>query len=453
LELKQATLEPFLVVTPDETIEVCEQSLGTALHQKFKEIILAYTKSGGGLRWDVGWADDLITKHYVRENISDVKAIIIAENYLGFRSSDGIHVFGISEDGKLFVNKINNAELEGGLICKLPDGTEIYRANDKYFRALFGFSGFLHGSTMSVGRKPLSGLRLQGEIVADVAPLGVMGWDGFKELVMKRFERSLKRYVAYLALDMIYGILLDCGITAQTDPFENDILIVNGITVSDIMRRREAVLKMFERYFQVIEAWDDDASDHKLANFYIKAASDAFGEFTIGLESNPIHQWRNFRIVVWSESLNGSQLAAKLTEEFRRQFEESWNPQTRISFWIGNHRVTLTNFITRSIVFTPNHEPIFFEKRPIRVTVNPTWVDCEANEYEESRGYRFISLEKATIRLEHKEHGVREIGVEPYCILRLRTTFVSGDFIERRNAAALEALYEDMKAANSYKHD
>jgi hypothetical protein len=453
LKLKQTTLEPFLVVTPDETIEVCEQSLGTALHQKFKEIILAYTKSGGGLRWDIGWADDLITKHYVRENISDVKAIIIAENYLGFRSGDGIHVFGISEDGKLFVNKINDGELEGGFICKLPDGTEIYRANDKYFRALFGFSGFLHGSTLSVGRKPLSGLRLQGEIVADIAPLGVMGWEGFKELVMKRFERSLKRYVAYFALDMIYGILLDCGITAQTDPFENDILIVNGITVSDIIRRREAVLKMFERYFQVIEAWDDDASDHKLANFYIKAASDALGEFTIGLESNPIHQWRNFRIVVWSESLNGSQLAAKLTEEFRRQFEESWNPQTRISFWIGNHRVTLTNFITRSIVFTPNHEPIFFEKRPIRVTVNPTWVECEANEYEESRGYRFISLEGATIRLEHEEHGVREIGVEPYCILRLRTTFVSGDFIERRNAAALEALYEDMKAANSYKHD
>jgi hypothetical protein len=269
---------------------------------------------------------------------------------------------------------------------------------------------------------------------------------------MKRFERSLKRYVAYLALDMIYGILMDYGVTAGTDPSENDALIVNGIAVSDILRRREAVLKMFERYFQVIEAWDNDASDPKLASFYIKAASDALGEFTISLESNPIHQWRHFRIVVWSECLNGSQLASKLTEEFRRRFDESWNPQTRISFWIGNHRVTLTNFITRSIVFTPNHEPIFFEKRPIRVTVNPTWVECEANEYEESRGYRFISLEGATIRLEHKEHGVREIGVEPYCILRLRTTWSSHDFIERRNIAALEALYEEyLKAANGYK--
>ena len=113
MELKQTTLEPFLVVTPDETIEVCEQSLGTALHQKFKEIILAYTKSGGGLRWDIGWADDLITKHYVRENISDVKAIIIAENYLGFRSNDGMHVFGISEDGKLFVNKLTMPSWRG----------------------------------------------------------------------------------------------------------------------------------------------------------------------------------------------------------------------------------------------------------------------------------------------------------------------------------------------------
>lgn len=453
MELKQTTLEPFLVVTPDETIEVCKQSLGTALHQKFKEIILAYTKSGGGLRWDIGWADDLITKHYVRENISDVKSIIIAENYLVFKSNDGIHVFGITEDGKLFVNKINDGGLEGGLICKLPDGTEIYRANDKYFRALFGFSGFLHGSTLSVGQRPLSGLRLQGEVVADVAPLGVVGWEGFKELTMKRFERSLQRYVAYLVLDMVYGILLDYGITAQTDPFGNDILMVNGITVSDIIRRREAVLKMFGRYFQVIEAWDNDADDPKLAKFYIKAASD-LGEFIIGFEPDLILRHRHFRILVWSESLDGSQLAAKLTEEFRRRFEESCNQKTRISFWIGNHRITLSNFITRSITFTPDHEPIFFEKRPIRVTINPTWVECEANEYEESRGYRFISLEKATIRLEHKEHGVREIRVEPYCVLRLRTTFVSGDFIERRNAAALEALYEDyMKAANSYKHD
>jgi hypothetical protein len=464
LELKQTTLEPFLVITPEEAIRVCEQSLGTTLPQKFKEIISAYAQSNGGPRWDIGWADDLITKHYVRENISDVKYLIVAENYLGFRSHDSMHVFGITEDGRLFINKINmnlrinddntvDGELVDNIICKLPDGTGIYLADDEYFRTLFGFSGFLHGSTLSVGRKPLSGLRLQGEIVADVAPLGVVGWEGFRELTMKRFKRSLQRYMSYLALDMIYGILLDYGITAETDPFGNDALLVNGIAVSDIIRRREAVLKMFGRYFQVIEAWDNDTKDPQLAKFYIKAASD-LGEFTIGFEPDLILRHRHFRILVWSESLDGSQLAAKLTEEFRRRFEESCNPQTRISFWIGNHRITLSNFITRSITFTPDHEPIFFEKRPIRVTINPTWVECEANEYEESRGYRFISLEKATIRLEHKEHGVREIRVEPYCILRLRTTFVSGDFIERRNAAALEALYEDyMKAANSYKHD
>jgi hypothetical protein len=463
LELKQTTLKTFLTITPEEAIRVCEQSLGTALPQKFKEIISAYAQSNGGTRWDIGWADDLITKHYVRENISDVKYLIVAENYLGFRSRDSIYVFGITEDGRLFVNKINmdlridddntvDGELVDNIICKLPDGTGIYLADDEYFRTLFGFSTFTHGSTIHVGREPLSGLRLQGEIVADVAPLGVMGWDGFKELVMKRFERSLKRYVAYLALDMIYGILMDYGVTAVPDPFGNDALMVNGIAVSDILRRREAVLKMFGRYFQVIEAWDNDADDPQLAKFYIKAASD-LGEFTIGFEPDLIFRHRHFRILVWLESLDGSQLAAKLTEEFRRRFEESCNQKTRISFWIGNHRITLSNFITRSITFTPDHEPIFFEKRPIRVTINPTWVDCEANEYEESRGYRFISLEKATIRLEHKEHGVREIRVEPYCILRLRTTFVSGDFIERRNAAALEALYEDMKAANSYKHD
>jgi hypothetical protein len=463
LELKQTTLKTFLTITPEEAIRVCEQSLGTALPQKFKEIISAYAQSNGGTRWDIGWADDLITKHYVRENISDVKYLIVAENYLGFRSRDSIYVFGITEDGRLFVNKINmdlridddntvDGELVDNIICKLPDGTGIYLADDEYFRTLFGFSTFTHGSTIHVGREPLSGLRLQGEIVADVAPLGVMGWDGFKELVMKRFERSLKRYVAYLALDMIYGILMDYGVTAVPDPFGNDALMVNGIAVSDILRRREAVLKMFGRYFQVIEAWDNDADDPQLAKFYIKAASD-LGEFTIGFEPDLIFRHRHFRILVWLESLDGSQLAAKLTEEFRRRFEESCNQKTRISFWIGNHRITLSNFITRSITFTPDHEPIFFEKRPIRVTINPTWVDCEANEYEESRGYRFISLEKATIRLEHKEHGVREIGVEPYCVLRLRTTFVSGDFIERRNAAALEALYEDMKAANSYKHD
>ena len=460
--LGQTTLETFLTVTPEEAIRVCEQNLGTALPQKFREIISAYAQSDGGLRWNIGWADDPVIRHYVRENISDVKYLIVAENYLGFRTYDSVYVFGITEDGRLFVNKINmdlridddmvDGELVDNIICKLPDGTGIYLADDEYFRTLFGFSIFIDGSTIRMGREPVSGLRLQGEIVADVAPLGVMGWDGFKELVMKRFERSLQRYIAYLTLDMIYGILLDCGITPQTDPFENDILIVNGVTVSDIIRRREAVLKMFGRYFQVIEAWDNDASDPKLASFYIKAASDALGEFIIGFESNPIHQWRHFRIVVWSECLNGSQLAAKLTEEFRRRFEESYNPQTRISFWIGNHRITLSNFITRSITFTPDHEPIFFEKRPIRVTVNPTWVECEANEYEESRGYRFISLEGATIRLEHKEHGVREIGVEPYCILRLRTTLVSGDFIERRNAAAFEALYEEyLKAANGYK--
>ena len=134
-------------------------------------------------------------------------------------------------------------------------------------------------------------------------------------------------------------------------------------------------------------------------------------------------------------------MAVRILDEFEKTLDMPREP-SEIRFWLGNHRVRLRNFISRTIRFTPSYEPIFFEKRPIPVTVGPR-LDVDVANYSVGSGYRFISLEGAEIHVTHREHGSKTVKVEPYNILRLRTINTSNDYTRKRNRAIFRALNEE----------
>jgi hypothetical protein len=111
------------------------------------------------------------------------------------------------------------------------------------------------------------------------------------------------------------------------------------------------------------------------------------------------------------------------------------NPPKPISFCIGNHRVTLRNFISSEITFRPSFRPTFFD-RPMEISLTDGGL------------LRFISLPNASITLEHREHGTKTVYVEPYLALDLRTTRVSRNFPRYRNRAVLKALAERPRVEN-----
>jgi hypothetical protein len=120
-----------------------------------------------------------------------------------------------------------------------------------------------------------------------------------------------------------------------------------------------------------------------------------------------------------------------------REFEESLTAAMRSvpeTFRLGNHRVTLRNFISSTMTFSPSFRPTFFDQ-PVEIRLT------------DGRS-RFISLPNASITLEHIEHGTKTVYVAPYLALALDMTRVSEKFTAYRNRAVLKVL--GLKASTDY---
>jgi hypothetical protein len=101
------------VLPPIEAFKLCKEKLGS-IPEIFEKILIDYSNLSGlsnelrpakGMQLD--WTDDRVLKHYVKKEIRYVGNILLSANYMGFENVTSIHIFGITEDGKLFMNEVD----------------------------------------------------------------------------------------------------------------------------------------------------------------------------------------------------------------------------------------------------------------------------------------------------------------------------------------------------------
>jgi hypothetical protein len=418
------------------------------LPEPFERILLEYGMGSGN--WDFNWVEDPVLRHLVKECSSTlpspVKEVVLTPSYLVFihkRDAGNsplyvMLVFGLTEEGRLFLNVLENHEgiAKKKPICNIAN-TNVYTTSDSMVTRLLGFERFApEGYTLSIpANQSGASFRLQGDIVADLLPpVGRMPKDlGPKEFLYKLFETRIRNYLTLCVLDIIYAALLEHGfsITPVGPPGPPQALAVVGISSNDFLKNKPVFESILQKYFQTTRI------THKQRREYDEALilSNDFGLFSVRFL--PDIMWFEdslLEISVRPIKVDDFPMAMRLKKELGDTLA-AMEKMPETSFRIGNHLITLTNFMSSTITFRPSYKPTFLDW-PIEVSL----VDMPE--------FHFVSLPNARITLKHREHGTKTVYAEPYLALRLRTTNTSGSFVIQRNRAVLNALAERLMAEN-----
>jgi hypothetical protein len=398
----------------------------------FKDILLGFD----GFQWD--FIDDPIIRRHVEyyASVFPIKEIIVSESYLLIRRQ-GIHAFGITEDGKLFFNEL---PAPGNTFFKipvynLPSEIQMSVSKDCFVRELFGFNEFApDGAILSTeGGRERFGVRLQGEVVADLYGVDAEGMS-YNAFILKCVKKGLENYLGILVTDLLWGSLLEQGLSPtigddmevpnllRYEGFKPVPIILEGIRSSV---DKEVIRSVIGKYLEV-----EDVSSIGVYNCLV-ISSDVFGEFDLlMLRSGGGH----LELLVVPRNVDKAPIMSEIENEVVDAFEKALQTSPEVSLWIGNHRLILKNFATRTIRLPPPRR-----YRPIFLWAETLNIDLVGND-KVPRDFNLLSLPNAEIRLEHREHGVKTVYFEPQILLRLRTTNISTEFIRNRNKAVLSLL-------------
>jgi hypothetical protein len=417
------------------------------LPEPFERILLEYGMGGGN--WGFNWVEDPVLRHLVKECSSTlpspVKEVVLTPSYLVFIHKSDVGnsplyvmlVFGFTEERRLFLNVLENHEgiAKKRPICNIAN-TNVYTSSDSVVTRLLGFERFApEGYTLSIpANQSRASFRLQGDIVADLLPpVGRIPKDlGTKEFLYELFETSIRNYLTLCVLDIVYAALLEHGfsITPVGPPGPPQALAVVGISSNDFLKNKPVFESILQKYFQTTKI------THKQRKEYEEALilSNDFGLFSVRFLPIMWFEDSLLEISVRPIKVDDFPMAMRLKKELEDTLA-AMEKMPETSFRIGNHLITLTNFMSSTITFRPSYKPTFLDW-PIEVSL----VDMPE--------FHFVSLPNARITLKHKEHGTKTVYVEPYLAFDLGTTRVSRNFPRYGNRAVLKALAERLRVEN-----
>jgi hypothetical protein len=428
--------------SPEKAVERLKTLL--PLPEAFERILLEYGRNQGRV-WELGWLDDPVIRKLVETHLSsNIDEITVTPSYLVFvrtlpeEGERELYVFGLSENGKLFLNMFGDEGediVEKDRVCRLGDTNVYVSMSDHEVRCMFDFRSFApHGAMLSVEEvNDTVGFRLQGDVVAYICRFTDPEDLNLQRLLREEFENELGRYLRLYVLDIIYAALLEQGfsIRVEKDHSRPDLdMIVEGITAPDFEQNKHAFTSILGKYLHVLN------TDSKPGRLVMELESHDFGVFSADFLVYQTREGERLGIMVYPIEIDGFPAAMRIVREFEESLPAALRsvPET-ISFRLGNHRVTLRNFISSTMTFSPSLRPTFFDQ-PVEIRLT------------DGRS-RFISLPNASITLEHREHGTKTVYVAPYLALALDMTRVSEKFTAYRNRAVLKVLGEQAKEALS----
>jgi hypothetical protein len=432
------------------------------LKEPFERILREYVEATDH-SLELNWVEDSVLKNLVKEFFSEYRyladGIILSPNYLVFVFRRGntcvMLVFGLTEEGRLFLNILESVEqtIEKKMVCTLG-GIDVHISSDRAIARIFGFEGFARdGEVLSLPpNRGTFAYRLQGDIVADLLPVPRARKDlSPREFLFSMFEEPIRNYLELCVLDIVYSALLEHGFSvipagqsSALSAAPHAIGLI-GVSADDFLKNHFVFESILRKYFHTTRIIIKHGGEYARAVI----TSNDFGVFCITFQHFEWVQQSRIEIRIRPERVDDSPMALKLKRELEAALPNMEKiPET--SFRLGNHSITLTNFISNTVTFRPSYRPMFLDW-PIEVTFvdirDLRRMDVPVG-VDELRDFRFISLPNAKITLKHVEHGTKTVYVKPYLAVRLQTTNVANNFITYRNRAVLYALAERFRAEN-----
>jgi len=330
------------------------------------------------------------------------------------------YVIGVNDfRDTLFINEVNT------LISKYTiyfgnDGIAYEYTDDGDFREVFGYTEDViePRTTLGIGSGDIKSFRVSGEVVFEL-------YSNVDYYVERIFKFSAYRYIAYIASDVIARLLLDNGFNIPASPeFVGTIPDTVRIRVPGAVTRHTNLEKAMEAFRRLLK-------DYFTVEMYNDRIAISTEDFMVVLDLDTDFRFGESRgdLLINMFMPVGSDTESKkyyvdIMSDIKKNVEELLNSEQRFTTYVGNHLIRLENALPVNLTYEPKIKPVFYP--PISITVfNPM---------------EFIVTPKSKVTIEHVEHGNREITFDDTYVLRVRTTTVANDYIEKRNVLALRRL-------------
>jgi|GEM_PF-3567157 len=366
------------------------------------------------------FVDDLHRKYFIRYLYEfvhkygmEVDEVVISPHYMGIVLGDRNFAIGINDFREgLFINEVDRMPNHRYIVIKKDESNYPFNISismDHYFmKEVFRYDEELPESG-------ILGLR-DGEVAKSFRVSGEVTF------TIERFDGStgsiryrVMRYVSYLIIDKVYGLLLDHGFspTGVTPTLIEIGGLPNGI---DRDRLVKALVQILGKYFEVEGVGVDGAR--------ITVNIRAMGA-TVRLRIEP----RDSLLVIsvddrTLENLENTELFNEIVSDIVGEVRQLLNTERVDEVNVGNHTIQLINALPFNFTYEPR--------------VKPTLLPPAGIDIHDRLTYIVTPRSKAIIR--HAQHGERVVSFDDTYLLRIGTTHVTRDYIERRNRLAFKHL-------------
>ena len=375
------------------------------------------------------FVDDLHRKYFIRYLYEfvhkygmEVDEVVISPHYMGivlgdrnfaiindFREGLRNFVIGINDFKEgLFINEVEKMPNHRYVVIKKGESNypfDISITMDHYFmREVFGYdeelpeSGVLGLRDGEVGKS----FRVSGEITLSITRFNEPTWD-------IRYEAM--RYVSYLIIDKVCGLLLDHGFS-PTGVSPTSIRVRGLPDGIDRDQLAKALVQILREYFEV-EGADGEHVDIR-----------AMGA-TVRLRINP--RGSSLEISVDDrtlENLENTELFNEIVSDIVGEVRQLLNTERVDEVNVGNHTIQLINALPFNFTYEPRVKPTLLPPASINIRNRLT----------------YIVTPRSKVIIRHAQHGERVVGFDDTYLLRIGTTHVAMDYIERRNRLAFKHL-------------
>jgi hypothetical protein len=361
-----------------------------------------------------------------------VREIAYSENYVYIKINvtdreynSKYYVVGIDTDSnKLFINRVNYANIEGYLILtdKIGDDLLVMRIKESFFKErVFEYTKDILDDeyVVDIGPHEFMTYRVQGDlqIQAHKYPNDFV--------LLGEIDRQVMEYREYLIADKIAALLSDYGISYNVRRANGghwEIVIPGGTDSSRrskySKRNRLRIVKLLSEYF-TIESRNDIVDGATTTTVILK---DGDTQFTIEIISRAyFREWVGDTIIRAQEEFSYEKRRA-LVDDVIKQLDKL-EPLDTVR-QIGNHRIALKNVIPVSVAYTPPVKPIVLDPLTLYIVVPNT----------------YIVSRDSVIEFSHREHGVRRVKFADRYIVRITHNDVHALDAAQRNRVVLSHI-------------
>ncbi len=345
----------------------------------------------------------------------ELYALCVSRSYVLAQVDTRICLIGVDDDtGNLFINVVE--EMPGRKVAGIPTAIRkipLLVAEDVEVRRVLGYDSDYRDKPVDVHPGEVLRLRVQGDLVANVE--GVLpGLEHFADDMVQENMEVLRDYADTLFADMVFGTLVEMGLTARFWSMHGRWRIeVEGVNHK---RLKNALERRLARLFSNVV--DEEPTRTSVYDQF-------FGHYALNYGG----------VAVDIEPQKRGAALSKLMFEAVKAFVEAGSKRSSASLMVGNHRVSVESCLPNSIAFNPSLQPAYLGAG--RLTLSSSAIYALAGE--------------TTIKVTHPEHRSRWISFKQDAIVSFDMTAVSREFVRERNRLVLRLELEETPASDTFE--